>query len=134
MPDTLTPKPDNGEGGDSPEKQDKKRKLPDAARPYMFQKGKSGNPGGRRNGSVSLKKLLIKLLNEKNAQDAKGRKNAEIFIHNELARGIKGDKDARKMIWEYVEGMPDANVNVNAQGDFTVVLTTRNGDKPESDV
>jgi hypothetical protein len=39
------------------------------------------------------------------------------------------------MIWEYVEGLPEAQVNVNAQGGFTVVLTTKpddNGTAPEA--
>jgi hypothetical protein len=132
MPDTLTPKPDNG-GGEGPPEQHVKKQLPPGMAEKKWQPGQSGNPGGRRNGSVSLKKLLVKLLNEKNAKDPEGRKNAELFIFSEVARALKGDKDARRMIWEYVEGLPEAQVNVNAQGGFTVVLTTKpedNGTAP----
>lgn len=128
MPDTLTPQPDNGGGGEGAEHQ-KKHKLPEPLKANLWKKGQSGNPNGKKKGSVSLKKLLVKLLNEKNAKDPEGRKNAELFIYAEVARALKGDKDARKMIWEYVEGMPDANVNVNAQGGFTVVLTTKPEDQ-----
>ena len=131
MPDTLDTQPETG--GSREEVAGQRKGNLGGCTGKGFLPGKSGNPNGGKKGAISLKKLLIKLLAQKYPGDKEGRKNAEVFVLSELNRALKGDKDARKMIWEYVEGMPEAQVNVNAQGGFTVVLTTKpedNGTAP----
>jgi len=114
-----------------PDEHAKKQELHPAMLPHRWQKGQSGNPGGRAKGSLSLKNELAKQLKQICPGDREKRKNFQVLIQAEILRALKGDKEARKLIWDRIEGLPDAQVNLNAQGEFTVVLTSRNGDRPE---
>jgi len=69
-----------------------------------FKPGQTGNPKGRGKGSVSLKKLLEKKLREVAKQDKEGRKYGELIVEATILQAMKGNGQALKTIWEYIEG------------------------------
>lgn len=74
----------------------------------QFKPGQSGNPGGRPKGPSPLNELR-KLMDE----NASPEKLAE-FAMATLEDGIKKDGPSRKLIWQYLEGMPKQNVSIDA--------------------
>lgn len=77
-------------------------------RPGQFLPGQSGNPGGRRKGSISLKALLRKILAEvdNDPHDGKRRSRAEAFVRSRVRLACQGDRFAAREVWEYLEGEP----------------------------
>ncbi len=74
-------------------------------------------------GAVDLKKRLKRALLEECKTDTEKRQYVEVFIRTELARAIKGDVNARQLIWSLFE--EDArqagqiNLNVNFPPELT---------------
>lgn len=68
-------------------------------RPWLYQKGQSGNPGGRPKGSKSLKTYVKEKL-EKMSDEEK-----EEFI----------DGLDKKVLWEMSEGRPDTKSTLDAK-------------------
>jgi len=99
----------------------------------MVKPGQSGCPGGKPRGTLCLTAQLRRELRKVCKGDKEGRKNFEIFVQQEILRALKGDKEARKVLWERIDGLPDANINVNTQGEFVVKLTNRDGYCPPED-
>jgi len=64
--------------------------------------GRRGDPHHGR-GTVDLKRRLKQALLEAAPGDLEGRQYAELFVRNELARALKGEKDARQNIWRLFE-------------------------------
>lgn len=70
----------------------------DHLKPWQFKPGQSGNPSGRKPGSISLKEWVRKMLYE--------------MTDDERIEFLKGiDK---KTLWEMSEGKPDGKTEVNA--------------------
>ena len=69
------------------------------SRPWLFQPGKSGNPGGRPKGSKSLKTYVQEMLRDM-PEDEK----------LEYLRGLPKDK-----IWEMGEGKPKADLELSGE-------------------
>lgn len=104
MPDSIHPEP-------PPES----RALA-ALRPFQFQKGKSGNPGGRV--PSDLTKLLSQFV-QKNSEGGKGTWKARI-IERVVALAVKGDMEAVKFIWDRLEGKAALSVAITGSvGVFT---------------
>lgn len=69
------------------------------SRPWLFQPGKSGNPGGRKKGSKSVKTYAQEMLQD--------------MTDEEKLQFLKGlDK---RVIWEMAEGKPKADVELSGE-------------------
>ena len=75
-----------------------------------FVKGQSGNPAGRKKGSIELKTLLIAMLADKSAAEAKE------LVRNTLNDAKLTDGQSRKMVWDRIDGpVVQKNENTNTQ-------------------
>ena len=105
-------------------KQKKRRGAPPE---FLFKKGQSGNPKGRPEGTFSLLTLLKQELQKvPEGQDKKT--YADLIVKRMLKQAIeKGDQQQIKLIWNYIEGMPrqDLNVDVKTQKIEEVVEATK---------
>lgn len=86
-----------------------------------FPKGVSGNPEGRPVGSLSLITLLKQRL-ELVGPDQK-RTIAEHFIDNVMQDALEGNEVARKIVFQYIEGMPKQNVDLGIDKEGLAELT-----------
>lgn len=86
-----------------------------------FPKGVSGNPDGRPAGSISLITLLKQRL-ELVGPDQK-RSIAEHFIDNVMQDALEGNEVARKIVFQYIEGMPKQNVDLGIDKEGLAELT-----------
>jgi len=87
---------------------------------HQFKPGQSGNPSGRPKGSISLVRILKRLLFEeiqvkgKTIDEKKTR--AELLIKQVINLALKrGDKDMIKLIFSYLEGLPKQQIDVRAE-------------------
>lgn len=80
--------------------------------PHQFKPGQSGNPSGRPKGTLSLSNLLRKQLEEVVAED--GRTAADMLVATTVRAALKGDKAARQLAWEYIDGKPSQHIDLNA--------------------
>lgn len=83
----------------------------EALKPYNFKKGQSGNPNGRPKGCLSLRTKLKIALDK--IHKGTGTKYDELLIQSMLKDAIKEDGQSRRMIWQYVEGMPKEVKDLN---------------------
>ena len=74
--------------------------VPESLRPYCFTSERQPVHKGRPKGRFSLKKLMEKAMCE---EAREGKSHAELFVRNELARGISGDGRAATVIWTLFE-------------------------------
>lgn len=86
-----------------------------------FQKGVSGNPGGKRREKIITDALMVEL---KHAHDGeyrlpRGATNAQAIAHKLVEKAVAGDSFAIKEITDRVEGKADANLNVEHTGSVT---------------
>ena len=69
-----------------------------------FQKGRSGNPGGRPRG-LSITRFVREELLKPSPIDATVT-NAELVARTVVERAAAGDPGLVKLVWEYVDGKP----------------------------
>ncbi len=75
---------------------------------YKFKKGQSGNPGGRPIDSIThlIKKKLAEVMPYENNRERK--RYIDAILEKIMANAIiEGDAQTIKMIWNYIDGMPD---------------------------
>lgn len=74
----------------------------------QFRPGQSGNPGGRPKKDESVSYLVKKFLKNRVINPKTGKKvsNKQIFVERVFSLAMKGDVQAIKLIWNYVDGMP----------------------------
>lgn len=70
--------------------------------------------GGRPKGSLSLTKILREYLEEIPPGEKKSR--AQQFVEMTLERAKKGDKVDKKIVWNYIDGLPRQNVDLTSGG------------------
>lgn len=83
-----------------PAEQPKSNKA-DHLKPYQFKPGQSGNPSGKRKGTVSLKKYAQKYIQELTDDEKL-----------EFMRGLD-----KKVIWEMAEGKPESTIKATVKKD-----------------
>jgi len=88
-----------------------------------FKPGICPNPGGRPKGSVSLKTKLRALLTE---SAGGGKDYADALVQKTLKDALSGDAQARKLVWEYIEGKPTQQLEHS--GGLTIVDLVRDAE------
>ncbi len=103
----------------------------------LFKKGQSGNPAGRKPGSVSItseiKARLLKVFPEKSAivigEDGKKLKKIKKTYLEKVVETIFNNaivqKDTRTLnqIWAYIDGQPKATLDIGADKESLAQLT-----------
>jgi hypothetical protein len=84
-----------------------------------FKPGVSGNPSGRPPGSVSLKSLLQERIATLTAD---GKSYADALIDSTLQAALDGDAQARKLVFEYLEGRPHQSIDLSATGELVTIV------------
>lgn len=92
--------------------EEQKTNRGDNLRPWQFQPGVSGNPGGRPKGSISMKTYAKKMLQGMNEEEAM-----------EFLKGID-----KKTVWEMAEGKPKQDTNLTGNLTISDVLDTLDKD------
>lgn len=82
----------------SPEEQPKKQSPADRLKPWQWKKGQSGNPGGRKKGSKSMKVYAREMLQSLPEEE-----------RQEFLNGLP-----KEMIWKMAEGNPESKDVVDA--------------------
>jgi len=78
----------------------------------MFQKGQSGNPGGRPKKAVSVTNLLRELGEKVEIETDEGKKSrVEILVRKMWALALSGDATAIKHIYDRLEGTPTQTIH-----------------------
>lgn len=93
--------------------------------------GNTANPHGRPPGTLSLVSLLKKHLEE--IPDGEKRSRAEIFIQKTLTQAMKGDPANAKLVWQYIEGLPQQRVDVTTGGKPISILANVQGDHSDKE-
>jgi len=89
-----------------------KNTLPKAMEQYKWKEGESGNPLGRPKKEFSLTEGMREFLREKDPEKKLERK--DILIQKTFSMAQRGDISAIKLLWNYLEGMPQgAGINID---------------------
>lgn len=97
-----------------------------------FTPGHGGGPGAPK-GAVSLKGLLREHLEGIDPTEKESR--AHKFIAKVFNQALKGDPTAQKLIFNYIEGLPQAVLDVTSGGKPLPILgglSTHNSDETDS--
>jgi hypothetical protein len=68
------------------------------SRPWLYKKGQSGNPGGKKPGTISMKTYIRNKLLSMTEEER------EVFLE-----GVD-----KKVLWEMAEGKPETKTEINA--------------------
>lgn len=83
--------------------------------PASFKKGQSGNPNGRPKKEFSLTESMREYLSTKDPETKLTRR--EMLINSTMTHALKGDATSQKLIWNYLEGMPQQKVDLTTLGE-----------------
>ncbi len=84
-----------------------------------FKPGVSGNPDGRPKGSVSLKTVLQERIAEPTED---GTIYADALIDSTLRAALEGDAQARKLVFEHLEGKPHQSIALDAHAELVTLV------------
>ena len=114
----------------APTKAPKERCLDNLA--PAWEPGQSGNPAGKTPGTVSLRTILRARLAEI-PEGADRRTLAEQLVDSTCKAALRGDAQARKLIWESIEGTPRQHIGFGVEPDPILdVLAAMRGDTTET--
>lgn len=83
--------------------------------PNQFEPGKSGNPNGRPPKGYSITEMMKEMLKaDPDLKKAIGKTIAK--------KALEGDLTAIKTLWQYMDGMPEQNVNQKIEGKLSVKI------------
>lgn len=86
------------------------------SRPWLYKKGQSGNPGGRKKGSKSMKQWIKERLEKMTDKQ-----------REEFMEGLP-----KEIIWKMAEGMPQTNTDLTSDGKPIVINTINYGSKTDN--
>lgn len=88
-------------------------------------KGSSGNPKGRPLKPFAITNEVKKIMQMKEPVTKKP--YLELFAQSVLTRAIEGDPTCTKLVFQYVDGLPVQNIDVNETGEkkIEVVFTKK---------
>lgn len=85
------------------------KQVDNSSKPWLFQKGQSGNPHGRPPKGYSISEAVKKMLNE--------RPDVKAAIVDKIGDAAKGgDIAAIKLLWQYMDGMPAQAIDLTSDG------------------
>ena len=79
-----------------------------------FGPGNRANPGGRPKGSLSLSAILREVLSS--TPEGGDKTYARGIVEATVRDALKGDAQARKLCWAYIEGAPAQSVALSGPG------------------
>ena len=83
-------------------------------KPWQFQPGQSGNPAGRPPKGETLTELMREFLEQ--APEGQKVTYKEAFIKRVYKKAMEeGDAVTIKLIWNYLDGMPNQTMNLNVK-------------------
>ena len=95
-----------------------------------FVKGKSGNPNGRPPAGWTLAESMRDFLTGKDPKTKKER--LQEFIEDTYKHAKAGDPTSKKLIWNYIDGMPAQPIDVTSKGkELTGLTIVTDGSTPE---
>lgn len=94
-------------------------------KPYMWEKGKSGNPGGRPKKIPEIQRLLASVMGD----EQQGITAAERILKSILARALDGDVRAAELLLDRAYGKVKTNIELNDEG--LIIRVVRDGDKTD---
>jgi len=97
--------------------------------PTTFKPGQSGNPNGRPKGAVSLVTKVREALDR--IHEGTETRYDELLIQSTLKDAIKTDGQSRRMIFQYLEGMPIQRTDLTTKGDKIVFIPSEIANKNE---
>jgi hypothetical protein len=87
----------------------------EAAKPWLFQKGQSGNPSGRPKGkktwATMVREAMVKKVNPVTGATAE-----EEIINNIIELAKRGNPKMIEIIWNYIDGKPNQPMDLNVEG------------------
>lgn len=83
----------------------------------QFKPGQSGNPKGRPKKDTSLTELMKEFLTH--IPEGQEKTYKELFIQKCLQMAMKGDMQAIKLLWNYIDGMPQQDFTGNIDANIT---------------
>lgn len=87
------------------------KRLPSTA----WKKGQSGNPKGAPQKDESITFLMNKFL--ESCPEGQEKTYKQIFVEKAYAKAVKdGDVTAQKMIWNYIDGLPQGFLDLTSKG------------------
>ncbi len=85
-----------------------------------FKKGVSGNPKGRPPAPLSITWEIKRIMQQ--TEPTTKRKYLELFAQSVLTRALKGDPTCTKLVFQYIEGLPKQNIDVNETGEKKIEI------------
>lgn len=79
-------------------------------RKNLWKKGQSGNPKGRPPNDTSFTEYAKFLFKEHP-------EHRDEIVRNTVEMAKKGDKDARKLLWAYIDGLPPQSIDLTSKGE-----------------
>lgn len=106
------------------------KRLPSTA----WKKGQSGNPKGAPQKDESITFLMKKFL--ESCPEGQEKTYKQIFVEKAYAKAVKdGDVTAQKMIWNYIDGLPQGHLDLTSKGDTinqSLKVEFVNGKRPDT--
>lgn len=97
---------------------------------FEFKQGQSGNPNGRPKGSMNIKTIIRKLLEEEDVDfDGIKKSKGMIMTNSILRKASKGDVSAFKALVERLEGLPKQEIDQTNTHNFVKMPTIKTKDQ-----
>jgi len=100
-----------------------------------FTKGMVGNPNGRPLKGETITDLVREYL-RKEVPDGKKLTYKDLFVKKVLEKAYKGDMQAIKLLWNYIDGMPNQPYTGDVEGEININIIKKmiNGPDNKSDI
>ena len=88
--------------------------------PTTFKPGQSGNPKGKKKGTLSMTTKLKEAITK--ISEGEAEPDDVIIVKKVLEKAKKGDERMINLIWNYIDGKPLQQIDQKVSGDLTINL------------